>query len=1092
MCTGANMDPVRLAEIADSGFHVAWKDSERVFCRGWHKDPDGRLVGVLAVRPSSEHPHPAIIDRFTHEYGWKDELDSEWAVRPLDLRHEGGRTVLLLEDPGGEPLANLIGAPMEVRSFLPLAIGIAAAVGELHKRGLVHKDIKPQNIIVDPARSEVRLTGFGIASRRRRERQTIQPPETISGTLAYMAPEQTGWMNRSTDSRSDLYALGVTLYETLTGTLPFTASDPMEWVHCHIARKPTPPADRVASIPSPLSMIIIKLLAKTAEDRYQTAGGLARDLRRCLADLEERGQIEEFALGQYDISDRLTIPEKLYGRQDEIKALLASFGRIIKGGGPELVLVSGYSGIGKSSVVNELHKVLVPPRAFFGSGKYDQYKHAIPYATLAQAFRGLIQMLLAKSDAELAGWRDAFHEALGDNGRLIVDLVPELSLIIGDQPPVPEVSPKDAQYRFQRVFRRFLGVFVQPEHPLALFLDDLQWLDGATLDLIENLLTQSGLTHLMLIGAFRDNEVDGSHPLMRKLDAIRQAGARVQEIRLAPLGHEHHRELIMDAVRCEPAAALELADLVREKTAGNPFFTIQFLHTLADEGLLAFDAGEGRWSWDLKRLRAKGCTENVVDLMVERLIRHPKRSQQALQHFACLGAAADTSILAIVLETSPDQVQLVLWDALCQELVERRGDSYHFTHDRVQEAAYSMIPEASRAEVHLRIGRLLTERTPPEQREEAIFEIVSQFNRGAAVITTRDEREQVAQLNLVAGKRAKASTAYASALTYFTAGMALLREDVWERRQQLAFALELHRADCELWTGEQPSAERRLAVLATYAADTGQQSAVATRRIDLYTMLGASDRAVEVGLEFLRHVGIDWPAHPSEMEARREYERIWSQLRSRAIEDLIDLPLMEDPDSLATLDVLSTLGAPVLFTDQNLYTLMTCRAVNLGLERGSSDVAPSQYAALGLVAGNHFGDYRAGYRLAKMACDLTERRNLKRLRGKTYLVFALVIPWTRPVREAIDAARFAFRMANEQGDPTFAAYACRFLTPSLLASGAPLDQVAREAENGFDFARRMRFGLSADMISCPLALVRSLRGETSKFGSLDHSAFRER
>ena len=376
--------------------------------------------------------------------------------------------------------------------------------------------------------------GFGIASRLPRERQSPEPPEFIAGTLPYMAPEQTGRMNRSIDSRSDLYALGVTLYEMLTGSLPFTASDPMELVHCHIARQPMPPSERLKGIPGPVSAIIMKLLAKTAEERYQTAAGAARDLRRCLAEWETRGRIDEFPLGEHDMPDRLLIPEKLYGRAPEIETLLASFDRVVAGGRPELVLVSGYSGIGKSSVVNELHKSLVPPRGLFASGKFDQYKRDIPYATLAQAFQSLIRPLLSKSERELSEWRDAFLEALGPNGQLIVDLVPELKLIIGEQPPVPELPPQDAQRRFQLVFRRFISVFARPEHPLALFLDDLQWLDAATLDLIEDLLTRPDVRHLMLIGAYRDNEVNPTHPLMRKLEAIRQAGAIVQEIVLAP------------------------------------------------------------------------------------------------------------------------------------------------------------------------------------------------------------------------------------------------------------------------------------------------------------------------------------------------------------------------------------------------------------------------------------------------------------------------------------------------------------------------------------------------------------------------------
>ena len=478
--------------------------------------------------PAAEHPRPATLDRLAHEYGLREELDAAWAARPLWLGQERGRTTLVMEDPGGEPLATLLGQPMRLELFLPLAIGLAEVVAKLHRRGLVHKDLKPANILVNRTSGEMRLTGFGIASRLLRERQAPEPPEFIAGTLAYMAPEQTGRMNRSIDSRSDLYALGVTLYEMLTGDLPFTASDPMEWVHCQIARRPVPPTERSRHVPLPISRIVMKLLAKNAEERYQTATGVERDLRRCLAEWDARGRIGDFPLGQQDTPDRVLIPEKLYGRVGEVETLLAAFDRIIKSGATELVLVSGYSGIGKSAVVHELHKALVPSRGLFAAGKFDQYKRDIPYSTLAQAFQSLVRTLLSKSEAELGMWRDAFVEALGPNGRLIVDLVPELKLIIGEPSPIPELPPQQAQARFQLVFRRFIGVFARLDHPLALFLDDLQWLDAATLDLLEDLLTQSDLRYLMLIGAYRDNEVDDAHPLMRKLAGgppSRSAGA---------------------------------------------------------------------------------------------------------------------------------------------------------------------------------------------------------------------------------------------------------------------------------------------------------------------------------------------------------------------------------------------------------------------------------------------------------------------------------------------------------------------------------------------------------------------------------------
>ncbi|HEX3527643.1 MAG TPA: serine/threonine-protein kinase PknK, partial [Thermoanaerobaculia bacterium] len=764
---------------AAESLQVLWEDGERAFCRGSRLGADGSPIPVLVIVLTAEHPPPFALDRLVREYELKDELDSAWAVRPLELVRERGRTMLVLDDPGGEPLEGLLGAPMEAGGFLRLAIGIAGAVDRLHQRGLVYKDLKPGHILVNCPDGRVRLTGFGIASRLPRERQAPEPPETIAGTLAYMAPEQTGRMNRSIDSRSDLYALGVTFYQMLTGALPFTASDPMEWVHCHIARQPLAPSRRLETVPAPVSQIIMKLLAKTAEERYQTAAGVERDLQHCLADWERQGRIDQFPLGQHGTPDRLRIPETLYGRAREVEPLLAAFDRVIKSGTPELVLVSGYSGIGKSSVVNELHKALVPPRGHFAAGKFDQYKRDIPYAPFGQALRTLVRQILVKSEAEVEQWRCALREAVEPNGHLIVSLVPEVEFIIGKQAPVADLPPRDARNRFQLVFRRFLGVFARPEHPLALFLDDLQWLDVATLDLLEHLVTHSDVRHLLLVGAYRDNEVNPSHPLPRTLKAIRKAGARVQEIVLAPLGLDDICQLAADAMQCEPDGVRPLAQLVHEKTGGNPFFGIQFFTALAEEGLLTFDPDAAAWRWDLDRIHAKGITDNVVELMAEKVSRLPGPALRVLKQLACLGTVVQAATLSKVLGATEVEIHAALWEVVRSGLVVLRDGAYALVHDRVQEAVYALIPEARRAATHLRIGRVLASQMPSTGFEEAIFETVNQLNRGAALIHSPAERDRVAAFNLTAGKRAKASTAYGSALTYFTAGRMLLAPDGW-------------------------------------------------------------------------------------------------------------------------------------------------------------------------------------------------------------------------------------------------------------------------------------------------------------------------
>ena len=698
----------------DSGCQVLWEDGERVFRRGWRLGEDDSRSPVLVVLPVAAHPSPSSLDRLTHEHGLKEELDRAWAMRPLEIVRDGGRTMLVLEDVGDfEPLDRLLAAPMEVESFLSLAIGIAVVVGKLHESGLVHKDIKPFNILLNRTTGEVKLTGFGIASRLSREHQAPDPPETIAGTLAYMAPEQTGRMNRSIDSRSDLYALGVTFYRMLTGVLPFSAADPLEWVHCHIARNPTPPAERLKTVPAVLSDVVMKLMAKTAEVRYQTAAGVEHDLRRCRAQWEAERRIDPFPLGERDLPDRLMIPERLYGREREVEALRAAFDRIVAGGRPELVLVVGQAGVGKSAVVHELHRALAPPRGLFASGKFDQYKRDIPYASLAQALQDLIRPLLGKSEAELAPWRAALTAALSPNGALMVTLLPDLELLIGPQPPAPELPPRDAQRRFQLVFRRLLGVFARPEHPLALFLDDLQWLDAATLDLLEDLLTQADLHNLLLIGAYRDDEVTPTHPLMRRVASIRQAGGRVQEIVLRPLGLEDVSRIVADSLHS--GRARPLARLVHQKTAGNPFFVIQFLTALAEEGLLAFEHDAARWTWDLKRIRAKGYTDNVADLMLGKLRRLPAATRAVLKRLACLGSSAPIATLALVQSGSEDALHATLGAAVRARLLLRQEGAYRFLHDRVREAAYALIPEGERAAAHLAIGRRLAARTPPRR-----------------------------------------------------------------------------------------------------------------------------------------------------------------------------------------------------------------------------------------------------------------------------------------------------------------------------------------------------------------------------------------
>ena len=992
------------------------------------------------------------------------------------------------KDTSGRSLDTFCGTPMEPGRFLHLAIGITTALAELHKRNITHKSISPRTILINPETFAVIITGFSPGSRRPNE----SAAQNNEAAPAYMSPEQTGRMNRAVDHRTDLYSLGVTFYEMLTGTLPFEAGDILEWVHCHIARSPRPPTEVAPETPRMLSDMVMKLLAKNPEERYQTASGLKSDLERCLEQWEARKEIEPFPLGEWDIPDRLMIPQKLYGREDNIATLMGAFNRVIDCGAPELVMVAGYSGIGKTSLVRELYQPVVRERGVFISGKFDQFKRNIPYSTIADAFRELIQQILTESADQIAGWKRQLQSALGINGQLIVEVVPQIELIVGPQPPVHELPPTEAQNRFNMVFRQFVGVFAQKEHPLVVFLDDLQWVDSATLKLLEHIITHPDMRYLLLIGAYRDNEVGPEHPLMLALDDIRKSRMAVQTITLSPLFLEDMGHIMTDTFRCDKARCEPLTRLVHEKTAGNPFFVIQFLKALYDEGLVDFDGKDRLWKWDIARIRDRGYTDNVVDLMAGKLRKLSRRTMQEMRLAACIGNRFDLHTLAMISSMPDEDTRKSIDEAVQEGLLLRRDDTYSFLHDRIQEAAYSLVPEEQRAGLHLSIGRLLVSQLSKEAIEEHVFDVANQLNRGVALVTSREERERVAELNLVAAKRAKASTAYASALQYLAAGRALLAEDSWDRRYELTFAFELQRTECEYLTGELMAAEERLTMLTRRAGNIIDAAAVACAQVALYTTMDRSDLGVEACLDYLLRLGIQWSPHPTAEEVRQEYERMWRQLGSRSIEELIDLPPMSVPQWRATMDVLMWGQAPALFTDENLFRLLIGRMANLSLEHGNSDASCLGYVWLGAVLGPHFDDYRAGFRFGKLGFDLLEKRGLLRFKAQAYLGFGdRISPWTRHLRSAVELVRGAFGAAQETGNLTYASYACNCLITLLLAEGDPLGDVQREAERSLGFVRKAKFGLVADIITGQLRLMRTLRGLTPDFSSFNDAEFDE-
>jgi PAS domain S-box-containing protein len=861
----------------------------------------------------------------------------------------------------------------------------------------------------------------------------------------------------------------------------------MEWVHCHIARQPVSARERVEGLPEPICAIIMKLLAKDPEERYQTAAGLESDLRRCLSAVESEGRIEPFPLGAHDATDRLLIPEKLYGREKEIGLLLTAFDRIVREGTSELVLISGYSGVGKSSLVNELHQALVSSRGLFAAGKFDQYKRDIPYATLAQAFDKLVRQILTQSDTEVHLWREALVESLGPNGQLIVNLIPEIELIIGKQPPVSELPSQDAKNRIQLALRRLIGIFARPEHPLAIFLDDLQWLDAATLELIEHLLTEPGTRHVLIVGAYRDNEVGLMHPLRRTVEVVEKSGARVEQIVLKPLDLGDVERMIAAALHTVPADVNSLAALVFEKTAGNPFFVIQFVMALAEEGLLSFDAETRKWTSDIERIRAKAFTENVADLMGAKLGRLPPATKVALGQLACLGSVAGIQKVTLAHGGTEEEVRAHLQDAVLAGFLFEGEGEYAFLHDRVQEAAYSLIPPDERAVVHLRIGRALASGSEMSQFDENIFEIVNQFDRGRDLIDSEIERERVAEFNLAAAKRANSSAAFVEALKYLAAGCELLRENRWRTAYRLAFDLELHRAECEFLTGDTTAAEARLLALSSRAGNLVDQASVTCMQMALYTTLGRGDQAIDASVKFLRREGIDWRKDPDESDIEREYVRLAQLLGDRPIEDLIDLPLMVDAERRATIDVLVELVPTAMIVSNNeLLDFALLQMANLSMQHGLCDGSAYAFASLNIVLGFRFNDYHAGLRFGKLGCDLVTKRELERFKTRALANFGIfTVPWTQNMRVGREMILRGFDVAELTGDLSYAIYCSNVLIGHSLISGESLEKVHQEALRCLALVEKAGFGLFVKMTLGELRFIQDLRGHAEDKVFLD-------
>ncbi len=1035
---------------------------------------------VLVKVPASIKPTVAILRQLEQEFEITRNLNPEYVIHPIRLERSDNQLFLLMEDCLHPPLSQSLHTPFSVETFLAVAIGIAEALAAVHGQGMVHGDIKPDNIFAD-SEGVVKLTGFGIASVNTRKPQIADPSAVSTSSPAYMSPEQSGRMNRLIDFRSDLYSLGVILYRMLTGQLPFNASDPMEWAHCHVALQPAAPCKRVNTIPRQLSDIIMKLLEKSANERYQTARGLKYDLQLCDAERRAHGIIKPFPLGSHDVPEYLRIPEKLYGRDKEVAMLLDAFNRVEASGKPELVLVSGYSGVGKSAVMSELHKALIDSQALYAEGKFDQYMHDSPYATLAQALRSLVNQILGRSEAEVERWRGAIQEAVDPNGRLISELVPELETLIGKQPEVGDVPPQDAGNRFNRTFRRILNVFTRPMQPLVLFLDDLQWLDDATLNLLEHLITHPDVKHLLLLGAYRDNEVGPDHPLRLMLDTLRQAGARVQEIELNPLKEEDLQRLVVDSFYHDSLGAEPLAHLIFEKTGGNPFFTIQFLTELADGGLVTFDAPSSRWQWDLERIHIKGYTDNVSDLMVAKLKRLGAQTQASLKQLACLGNKASLQTLALIQDVAEKEAQERLQAAVTTGLLLQQGETLTFLHDRVQEAAYALVADKDRSAVHLQIGRRLLAHTTPQDLNEHLFDIVNQLNQGVALISDPDEKAQLAEFNAAAGRKARTSIAYTTARDYF-ANAARLCDEAWDRHYDFLFALYLDWAETEYLVGAFEDAEQLFSELATHAGSDIDRAAVCALRVAVYPIAGRYDEALAVGIEGLALLGETIPMDDKLLNQAiaAESAALKINLRGRDIAELVEDAEATDPMVMRVTGLISRMGGPAYIgSTPQVFPLLVLKGVNSALEHGLTKTTCNSLSGFSVLQASVYRDLDAAYEYSRAAIRLCERFDDTGQMGDALYIFGNHVNfWLNPYATDFPILQRGFDACLDSGNLVFANYIAYSIVWQAVERGDTLENNLEFSRPYADFAFASRNSAIHQSIILEQQFMKCLMGET--------------
>ena len=1100
--------------------------------------PDFRLLDTLdesksflLVKALRNHDnHPVILKilkkekatkrrqhLFRQEFEFLRSLNIDGVIRAISLEQKNDTQIIVLNDVDVQPLQKLrlsgefVPDSHNLKTFLKFAIQLVETISELHAANIIHKCINPYNILFNPQTEQLQLFDFSQATQLPHESTVLPPLSEIDGNLSYISPEQSGRMNRSLDFRTDFYSLGITFYEMLTGQLPFSATTPLELIHCHLANKPQAPSQIEPTIPPVLSDIILKLMAKAAENRYQSASGLKHDLQICLDQLCEIGDIKPFTIGENDFSPKLIIPEKLFGREDEVRELRQAFERV-SAGNKEWMLVAGYPGIGKTSLVQELHKPITQQKGIFITGKFDQYQKDIPYSALVNALSQLIQSLLTESEEQLLKWQTKLLPALGQNGQVLIDVVPQLEKIIGPQPAVPSLGAKETHIRFNLVFQKFIQVFCQPAHPLVIFLDDLQWADSTTFSLLESLMIASDISNLLLIGCYRNQEVNHIHPLMHTINILKEEQCVVNQVRLNPLTQEDIFQILTETLHSTREDKKDLASLITKKTKGNPFFINEFLELLYREDLLWFVSAEEThlargWHWNMPEIEALDITDNVAELIGGKLSALPAESKQLLQIASCIGVQFDLATLSFIYEKSQTATYRDLLPAIREDFclplssLEAIDDAtqdsqlihnhFKFLHDYLQQVTYDSMDGKEKKQVHLAIGRQLFQNLPSTDKVQ-IFGLVHQLNYGRELISDQTELNELAALNLQAGLHAKEATAYETALNYFQIGIDLLSDDCWQSNYELTLNLFVEAATITNLQGNFSKMAHFNDIILQQANSWLDKMPVYQNQIQTFKAEARLSDAVDTGIVALGLLGITIPQHPSKLEMSQVWQNMEAVFEESPIESLVDLPIMTNPEKLVAVDILSQVITAAWPINPDLCSQLILKRLNLLFEYGNTKASGAAYAAYGLHLRGLKDDIENSYRFGELALNIINKLDSREYQARTlYMVGVFIRHWKKHARESLPLFLEGYRIGLETGDVEFASYSASDYCTLAFLTGKNLVDLQVEAAVYMETLRKLKQGRPFVFIKIVQQSILNYQGFAENPGKLIGSAYDE-